>query len=135
MKNFVFFNSNPKQRFKKTGEPVYWKGVDCTVRALTAAECVSWKDAYQFLCNTGLEEYKMPHDGGVFKKVCKKLGYSFETFKSSERVPIYEFVKQHPKGTYIVRTRSHVTAVVDGKYYDAYDCGTSYVTSYWKKQK
>lgn len=133
MENFVFYNSNPKQRFKKTGEPVYWKGVDCTVRALTATECVSWKDAYLLLSKTGLEEYKMPHDDNVFKKVCEKLGYTHKTFKSNERISISEFAKTHPKGTYIVRSRSHVTAVVNGKYYDAYDCGSSYVTSYWQK--
>ena len=47
---------------------------------------------------------------------------------------VKDFCKDHPVGTYILATGSHVVTVVDGNYYDTWDSGTEVPIYYWKKE-
>lgn len=46
---------------------------------------------------------------------------------------VSDFCKDHPDGEYIVATGSHVVAVIDGDYYDAWDSGQEVPSYYWSK--
>jgi hypothetical protein len=43
-----------------------------------------------------------------------------------------EFAKQHPKGTYLISVRNHLTAVVDGVVYDTWNCSFKAINKVWK---
>ena len=44
---------------------------------------------------------------------------------------VEDFCSEHPTGTYLLGTGTHVVAVKDGDYYDAWDSGDEVVTYYF----
>lgn len=46
---------------------------------------------------------------------------------------VQDFCRDHPYGTYILKTHGHVVAVVNGDYYDTFDSGSDTVIYYWAK--
>ena len=133
-RNYVFYNPNPKQRYRKDGKPMGWNYCDCTVRALAKLENLSWADSYQKLCQEGLANYLMPNDDKLLDILYKNLGYVRGSFKSNERIPLNTFTKKHPKGSFAIRTNGHICAVVNGKIYDTWDCGDRFVSSWYEKK-
>ncbi|MBR0092838.1 MAG: hypothetical protein IJP92_14190 [Lachnospiraceae bacterium] len=43
---------------------------------------------------------------------------------------VERFCEEYPEGTYLVATGTHVVAVVDGNYYDAWNSGKEQITHY-----
>ena len=58
-------------------------------------------------------------------EVLKENGFVQQVLPSTcpDCYTIADFAKDHPEGTYIVATGSHVVAVQDGSYYDTWDSG------------
>jgi hypothetical protein len=52
----------------------------------------------------------------------------------SETTALGGFCADHPNGTYVVSTGSHVVAVVDGDYYDTSDTGSEIPIAYFEKE-
>lgn len=123
-KNFVKYNAHPKGLNVK----------DCVVRSV----CTAFKRDY-------LETRK------ELNHVAKEMGYSsykdreflYDYLKGYERLifkgvtgkprdKVADFLRDHPKGTYIVSVRHHVTTVIDGFLYDTWDCGYLTVYTAWK---
>lgn len=107
---------------------------DCTIRAYTKTENMSWEDAYDMASNAGMEVAALPDDPKVVEKMLtEKLGYTKYKYTKDERCTLNEFAIAHPFGTYICKMRRHVVAVVDGFYYDSWDSGEKKVTEYYEK--
>ena len=132
MSNFVFYNPNPNQKYKKDGTPMRWHGTDCTVRSLAKVLNCTWEKSFSILCKTGLELKMTFDDIKVLEKVYKQLGGIRYTFGRTQLPTVNQFVKSHPKGTYIVNISRHVACVKDGKLYDTWDCGPWKVRSYYQ---
>lgn len=47
---------------------------------------------------------------------------------------IRDFCIDNPDGIFILATGSHVVAVIDGDYYDAWDSGDELPTSVWRRE-
>lgn len=132
-KNFVFYNVNPRQKYHKDGSPAKWKTPDCVIRAISKTENISWLEAFDLLIKTARDNFMMPNQDDLLDILLPQLGYEKHTFSSTSRAIMEYFVHRHPQGTYIARTPKHITAVVDGKFYDTWDCSRRYVSSYWEK--
>ena len=48
--------------------------------------------------------------------------HDFDYFKYNKK-PLKKFIQDHPKGSYIISTRNHSMALIDGKLYDAAEGG------------
>ena len=132
MSNFVFYNPNPNQKYKKDGTPMRWHGTDCTVRSLAKVLCCSWETAFKLLCDVGLK-LKMTFDEiKVLEKAYTQIGGVRCTFGRTQLPTVNEFIKKHKTGTYIVCISRHVACVKNGKLYDTWDCGAWKVRSYYK---
>ena len=129
---YVFYNPNPKQRWHKDGTPVTWDRCDCAVRSLSRLENMSWREAFEYLTAKAMRHYMMPNDDKLLRIVYQGLGYTRGTFKSAERMQVKDFCHKHRKGRFLLNVRGHVCALVDGKIYDCWDCGDSWVTSWWE---
>ena len=46
-----------------------------------------------------------------------------------------DFCRDHPNGTYLLGTGSHVISVKDGNYYDAWDSGNETIIYYWERRE
>ena len=116
----IYFNPNPLK--KSTG--------DCIIRAICAVTNMSWKDAFMLLAARALSMCDMPSSNEVWMSVVEDLGF---TKYSTCCQTVQEFCDDHPVGTFILGTGSHVIAIIDGDYYDSWDSGTRMPIVYFKK--
>jgi hypothetical protein len=94
---------------------------DCTVRALCAATGFTWTEAFIKLCLQSICMGDMPSSNRVWGTYLEENGYKYNTCPFC--YTINEFCKDHPTGTYILGTGTHVVCVKDGNYYDTWDSG------------
>lgn len=113
---------------------------DCTVRALSKALDCTWVEAYKAMTPICLREQVTNIFDVPSKKradLLSELGFAYtgvSNKRGTKRPTVDSFTKDHTKGTYILNVAHHVVAVVDGKYYDTWDCGHKSVYGYYEKK-
>lgn len=125
----MFEHYNPNPRFKRTG--------DCAVRAISKALDMSWDDAYLAICFQGFMEKDMPNGNSIWGAYLRNKGFTRGIIPDScpDCYTLKDFCTDNPEGVFVVGTGTHVIAVVDGKYYDAWDSGNEIPVYYWKQRK
>ncbi len=114
--------------------PVAAKVGDCAVRAVAKALNLSWDEAFDILVDTARLRGDMPNSNAVIDEVLSDYGFHKETFTDCKRChTVSEFAKNHPYGTYVLGTGSHVVAVVNGDFYDSWRSDDETVIYYWTK--
>ena len=123
---FEFYNPNPKNQ--RVG--------DCAVRAISKACGTDWSDAYIALCADGLALRDMPNSNYVWGMHLKKFGFTEHMIDNicPNCVTVSQFADQHPKGRFVLACQNHVVAVVNGTYFDTWDCGNEIVLYYYEKE-
>ena len=118
-------------------ETLRHRKADCTVRALSTALVISYREAWQKLydiqgrhrhCFFDLSGYlrKLPEEMGVeeFIKLPAKKGVP--------RMKVGAFARCHPYGRYLVKSAHHMTAVVDGTILDTWNCSRRTAYDAWR---
>jgi len=125
MSNFILHNANPKGR-KNVG--------DCVIRAFSFASGKSWEQTLTDLFNISLDIKSVPNDKDTIEKYAKNLGYITKKAEviNGHKPTVESFASSHKQGKYILRVAQHIVTVLDGKYYDTWDCGEKSVYKYWK---
>ena len=110
---------------------------DCTVRAIAIATGSAWVDTYLDLCLTGMLMSDMPSSNSVTASYLKKNGFRRRTIPDEcpDYYTISDFCKDHPKGTYIIGTGSHLTTVIDGDLWDSWDSSNECPVYYFEKME
>jgi hypothetical protein len=112
---------------------------DCTIRALSKALNVSWIEAFE-LTIPYCKEYQctnifdMPHN--LEAEVMSKLGFEYHGISNksgSKRPTVESFARTHKSGVFIANVANHEVAIVDGVYYDTWDCGYKSLYGYYEK--
>lgn len=118
------------QYFQPNKKDLKDKQSDCQIRALCKALDITWLEAFDLtipICRE-IQSYTI-FGGSDVKRVnesLKRLGFEYtgiSNAKGTKRPTVKEFAKTHKTGRYILRVSNHVVAVVDGVYYDTWDCG------------
>lgn len=119
MSLYTHFNPNPKG--KSTG--------DCVIRMICAIRGIKWAQAYLELSQIVLEEYEMPSDNDIWELYLIDLGFKKRLLPDycPRCYTVSHFTYDNPEGIFVVCTGSHVVAVIDGSYYDAWDSGNETV--------
>jgi len=115
MSNWEKVNPNPKG--KNVG--------DCTVRAISLATNQGWEKVYLDLCIQGYTMADMPSSNDVWGKYLMDKGWVYRRLQDTCPFcyTINDFCNDHPEGTFIVATGTHVVCVKDGRYLDTWDSG------------
>lgn len=124
---YQYFNPNPVKR----------KGIgDCTVRAVAKALGISWEAAYVDLVLQGYLLADMPSSNMTMDSYLHSKGFSRHVIDNycPDCYTIEEFAKDHPEGTYILGTGTHVVALVNGDYFDSWNSGDETPIYYYKKE-
>lgn len=120
---YQYYNPNPTGR-SSAG--------DCAVRAIAKVLDVSWEDAFDILVDTARIRADMPSSNAVIDEVLSDYGFHKETFSDCIKChTISEFAQEHPYGTYVLGTGSHVVAVVNGVFFDSWRSDNETVMYYW----
>lgn len=124
----MFVEYNPNPRAAKVG--------DCAVRAVAKALGLNWYQAYAALVNEGLNQCDLPSANNVWGAVLRKNG--FRRAAIPEECPdcytVGDFIRQHPKGTYVVALKNHVVTVVDGVLYDTWNSMDENPIYSWRRE-
>lgn len=115
--------------------PVRTGAIDCTVRALTKALDLSWEKAYVMLSLNGFLMGTMPSADEVWGSILRQNGFKRKMVEDTcpDCYSVEDFCKEHPKGTYVVKTEDHVATVQDGILYDSWPSQHKTVIFYWYK--
>lgn len=123
---FNFYNPNPKE--KLVG--------DCVVRAITFVTNKVWETTYLNLCVEGLSMADMPSSNSVWGSYLHNNGFVREAIPNTcpDCYTVKDFCNDFKDGTFLLATGTHVIAVKDGNYYDAWDSGNEIPVYFWKKE-
>lgn len=123
---FLMRNTNP--RAARVG--------DCVIRAISLATDRTWSEVYSELCAYGYALCDMPSSNAVWGLYLKDEGYKRYIVPDEcpeECYTIKDFCRDHPSGTYILGTGTHVVCTKNGDYLDTWDSGNEVPIYYWKR--
>lgn len=123
---YKHYNPNPKHK----------QTTDCVIRMLTKVFQLSWIRAYDSLSEVVAEEYEMPSSNHVWELYLLRHGFQKKLLPNTcpDCLTVRGFTYLFPAGTYVACTGSHVVAVVDGDYFDAWDSGNEIVSYYFQNR-
>lgn len=124
----VFQSFNPNPRAEKVG--------DCAVRAIAKALEIGWYQSYVELVNEGLTQCDMPSANNVWGAVLRRHGFQRAAIPAEcpDCYTVGDFIRQHPKGTYVVALKNHVVTVVDGVLYDTWNSMDENPIYFWRRE-
>ena len=115
---YRYYNSNPNKSNID----------DCTIRALSVAEGISWDEAYNLLSNSA-------RDLGLMMSSVKAVEYFLNS--RYDRVPIIEetvgeFIKNHKRGVFLITMPGHITVSKNGINYDTFNSKDRIIWNAWE---
>ena len=94
-----------------------------------------WVETYLDLCLFGLLMADMPSANAITAAYLKKKG--FQRKNIPETCPDYysvkDFCRDNKDGIFVLGTGTHMVAVIDGDYYDAWDSGDEMPVYYFER--
>lgn len=123
---YIYANLNPMQRNTN----------DCVVRAIAMATGSGWKEAYYEIAMKGIELCDTMESNSTWGTYLKENGWIQDIlpYTCPDCYTLEDFCRDHPYGTYIVATGSHVVCTVGGNFFDTTDSGSEIVTYYFKRE-
>jgi hypothetical protein len=78
----------------------------------------------------------MPSSNAVWAAYLRSRGYRQYSLPRNcpDCYTVKEFCYDNPKGSFLVGTGTHVVAVIDGDYYDAWDSGNEVIDRYFTRE-
>ena len=109
---------------------------DCTVRAISKALDRSWRYVYSGICLAGYEAFDMPSSNAVWGAFLREQGFKRYIIPNTcpDCYTVEDFCNDHPVGTFILATGSHVVTVINGDFYDTWNSGGETPIFYFKKE-
>lgn len=108
---------------------------DCVVRAIAFATNQDWDSVYLWLCLQGYVMKDMPNSNNVWGVYLRTRGFERHIIPNTcpDCYTVRDFCHDNPTGAFVLATGSHVIAVVNGDYYDAWDSGDEVPIYFWSK--
>ena len=110
---------------------------DCVIRAIAIATGKSWDETYINICLQGYLMKNMPSVNKVWGSYLTSSGFVRSSLPTNcpDCYTVRDFCAENKTGIYILATGSHVVAVVDGNYCDAWDSGDEMPIEVWRRER
>ena len=109
---------------------------DCVIRAIAKALDKPWEDTYIDLCLQGFMMGDLPSSNAVWSAYLKHKGFKRRTIEDCpDCYDVGNFCEENKKGIFVLGTGSHAVTVIDGNYFDAWDCGKEIPLYYFSKEE
>ena len=94
-------------------------------------------ETYLDLCLFGLLMADMPSANAVTTSYLKNKGFRRRTIPDDcpDCYTIENFCEDHPKGTFVIGTGSHLTTIIDGCLWDSWDSRNETPVYYFEKME
>ncbi len=122
---YIYYNPNPLG--KRVG--------DCVIRAITKVTGIDWDKVYLGITMQGYELKDMPSTNYVWARYLKDLGFRRHAIPTicPDCYTIEDFCREHPEGSFLLATNSHLVAAVDGDWYDIFNSGDEVPFYYFER--
>lgn len=100
---------------------------DCTIRAISVAENISWDKAYRKLSDYARQRGLMLSSVQSIESYLDDNYYRFCNYN----ITVGEFARRYNKGTYLVTMRGHITVIINGVIIDTFDCSNRKMWCAW----
>lgn len=114
---YKYYNANPRDLYIE----------DCTARALSTALGIPWSDAYDMLSKSARDMGMMMSSVDAVEEFLDRW---FDRVYITEET-VSEFIRNHPRGRFLITMPNHITALVEGVNYDTFDPGNKHIWSAW----
>lgn len=109
---------------------------DCVIRAISKALNQSWEKTYIDLCIQGFMMGDLASSNAVWSAYLKHKGFKRCTIQDCpDCYDVENFCEENKKGIFVLGTGSHAVTVIDGNYFDAWDCGKEIPLYYFSKEE
>jgi hypothetical protein len=121
------YNPNPAER--RVG--------DCAVRAVAKALDTDWETAYLMLVSNGFAMADMPSSDAVWGATLRQHGFYRKTLPDDcpDCYTTIDFIKDHPKGTFVLGYGGHTATVIDGTLFDSWNSLYELPQFYWYRKE
>lgn len=110
---------------------------DCSIRTLTKILGRGWKESFDELAAVAREEQCMPNTMLCIRKFLESRGFVYFRMENQgerrKKKTVKEFASEHRIGKYILITKNHMLALIDGTYYDSFDSGFMGIEGVWSE--
>ena len=123
---WIEYNPNP------TGRRVE----DCAVRAVAKALGKDWETAFALIAKNAYAMGDMPHSNSVWGSVLRMHGFYRKSIQDTcpDCYTVEDFLRDHPKGIYVLCSTNHVATAIDGNLYDTWDSTQLSPQFYWYRE-
>lgn len=134
-----FVKSNPREKLyskkKRTKKNLITS--DCVVRAIVHATGKDYKEVWDSLLEISKETLFLPNEHQTFEVYLESIGWVKRKPKRKSNNKTYKVCEfpARPKERLIITTTAHLTAIVNGKHLDSWNCGSYRANSYYEKVK
>ena len=116
--SYQFYNANARGNFVN----------DCTIRAISLAEGKTWDETYDELSEIAQHNGIILDDVNFIEPL---LDSRYDRMCYTGKY-VGDFVEEHPKGTYLITMKGHITCCIGGILYDTFDCRDRIMWCAWR---
>ena len=91
---------------------------DCSIRSIAKILGLSWDEVYMHLSNIGFKKKMLMNSVQVMEEFLGKYDYSLHINRTEERQILKSFLNTLDNGKYIIVTKGHCFAFINGVIYD-----------------
>jgi len=133
----TFVKSNPREKLypKKQRTKKNMNTDDCVIRAIVHATGIDYITVFNALLDLAKESTFLPSYEVNYGKYLESIGWVKRKPMRNGLGKTYEVrnFPAKPRGKYIILTTSHLTAIVNGKHMDSWNCGRWRANSYYER--